>query len=126
MSERPVHLGGKRLRAAARRRRRRQGGGGGEGEWRERRRRRDDSVVGSTSAVDVNLRPRFVTPDHKEFKFKASANWVDVRMISRVRFRPRINIPFAVNIQPQKLELVLSSKKLELVLASSKYRWLDG
>jgi hypothetical protein len=67
--------------------------------------------VGSTSAVDVNLRPRFVTPDHKEFKFKASANWVDVRMISRVRFRPRINIPFAVNIQPQKLELVLSSKK---------------
>jgi hypothetical protein len=56
---------------------------------------------------------------------KASANWVDVRMISRVRFRPRI-IPFAVNIQPQKLELVLSSKKLELVLASSKYRWLDS
>jgi hypothetical protein len=24
--------------------------------------------VGSTSAVDVNLRPRFVTPDHKEFR----------------------------------------------------------
>lgn len=63
MSERPVHLGEKCQREVARRRRRRQGGGGGgAGEWRERRRRRDDSFVGSTSAVDVNVRPRFISP----------------------------------------------------------------